>query len=76
MKNQDLISPLDNRYDSVITDLAANFSETNLNKTRFEIEIEWINFLTLHGGKSFSCLSASATALAAVDSGISHAPSS
>ncbi|MBT3852017.1 MAG: adenylosuccinate lyase [Gammaproteobacteria bacterium] len=60
MKNQDLISPLDNRYDSVIADLAANFSETNLNKTRFEIEIEWINFLTLHGGKSFSRLSASA----------------
>ena len=60
MKNQDLISPLDNRYDSVIADLAANFSETNLNKTRFEIEIEWINFLTLHGGKGFSRLSASA----------------
>jgi adenylosuccinate lyase len=60
MKNQDLISPLDNRYGSIITDLAANFSETNLNKTRFEIEIEWLNFLTLHGGKNFSPLSAAA----------------
>ena len=57
MKHQDLISPLDNRYSQKIIDLANNFSESNLNKTRFEIEIDWIIFLTTQCGKNFKPLS-------------------
>ena len=53
MKIEQLISPLDNRYNNKITDLAINFSESNLNKVRFEIEIEWLIFLCSKGGKSF-----------------------
>ena len=60
MKHQELLSPLDNRYSQKIIELANNFSETNLNKTRFEIEIDWIIFLTSHGGKNFKSLSAAA----------------
>ena len=60
MKYQELISPLDNRYNIKIIDLAKNFSESNLNKTRFEIEIDWIIFLTTHGGENFKKLSSSA----------------
>ena len=60
MKHQELISPLDNRYSQKIVELANNFSESNLNKTRFEIEIDWIIFLTSHGGKNFKSLSAAA----------------
>ena len=58
MKHQELISPLDNRYSQKINKLANNFSESNLNKTRFEIEIDWIIFLTTQGGKNFKSLSA------------------
>ena len=57
MKNQDQISPLDNRYNQKIVELAKNFSESNLNKTRFEIEIDWIIFLTTQCGKKFPPLS-------------------
>ena len=57
MKQQELISPLDNRYSKKIIDLASNFSESNLNKTRFEIEIDWIIFLTTQCGKNFKPLS-------------------
>ena len=60
MKQQELISPLDNRYSQKIIELANNFSESNLNKTRFEIEIDWIIFLTTQGGKNFKSLSAAA----------------
>ena len=60
MKHQELISPLDNRYNKKIIDLANNFSESNLNKTRFEIEIDWIIFLTTQGGKNFKRLTSSA----------------
>ena len=60
MKHQDLISPLDNRYGQKIIDLANNFSESNLNKTRFEIEIDWIIFLTTQCGKNFKPLSSAA----------------
>jgi len=60
MKHQDLISPLDNRYSQKIIDLANNFSESNLNKTRFEIEIDWIIFLTTQCGKNFKPLSSGA----------------
>ena len=60
MKHQELISPLDNRYSKRIIDLANIFSESNLNKTRFEIEIDWIIFLTSHGGKNFKSLSSAA----------------
>ena len=57
MKNQDQISPLDNRYNQKIVELAKNFSESNLNKTRFEIEIDWLIFLTTQCGKKFPPLS-------------------
>ena len=60
MKHQDLISPLDNRYSQKIIYLANNFSESNLNKTRFEIEIDWIIFLTTQCGKNFKPLSSAA----------------
>ncbi len=60
MKKQELISPLDNRYAEKIVDLANNFSETNLNKTRFEIEIDWIIFLCSQCGKNFKSLPSSA----------------
>tara|TARA_Y100001970_G_scaffold165824_1_gene202792 strand:+ start:27919 stop:29271 length:1353 start_codon:yes stop_codon:yes gene_type:complete len=60
MKQQELISPLDNRYSKKIIDLASNFSESNLNKTRFEIEIDWIIFLTTQCGKNFKPLSSQA----------------
>ena len=60
MKNQDQISPLDNRYNQKIVELAKNFSESNLNKTRFEIEIDWVIFLTTQCGKNFQPLSRAA----------------
>ncbi len=60
MKHQELISPLDNRYSQNIIDLANNFSESNLNKTRFEIEIDWIIFLSTQCGKNFKSLSIAA----------------
>ncbi len=56
MKYQQLISPLDNRYAEKIADLANNFSESNLNKTRVEIEIDWIIFLCSQCGKKFKSL--------------------
>ena len=60
MKIQELISPLDNRYNLKVEDLANNFSESNLNKIRFEIEIDWIMFLSSQCGKNFKPLSSSA----------------
>ena len=57
MKTEQLISPLDNRYNNKIVDLANNFSESNLNRVRFEIEIEWLIFLCSKGGKNFPALS-------------------
>ena len=60
MKIQELISPLDNRYNLKVEDLANNFSESNLNKIRFEIEIDWIIFLSSQCGKNFKPLSSSA----------------
>ena len=60
MKHQELLSPLDNRYSQKIIELANNFSETNLNKTRFEIEIDWVIFLTTQCGKNFKPLSSAA----------------
>ena len=60
MKIQELISPLDNRYNLKVEDLANNFSESNLNKIRFEIEIDWMIFLSSQCGKNFKPLSSSA----------------
>ena len=53
MKIDHLISPLDNRYNEKIVDLAINFSESNLNKIRYEIEIDWLIFLCTKGGRKF-----------------------
>ncbi|MFL2717888.1 MAG: adenylosuccinate lyase [Gammaproteobacteria bacterium] len=60
MKHQELISPLDNRYSQKIIELSNNFSESNLNRTRFEIEIDWIIFLTTQCGKNFKSISSAA----------------
>ena len=57
MKIEQLISPLDNRYNNKIEELALNFSESNLNKVIFEIEIAWLIFLCSKGGKNFPTLS-------------------
>ena len=57
MKIEQIISPLDNRYNQKIVELAVNFSESNLNKIRFEIEIEWLIFLCTNGGNNFPSLS-------------------
>ena len=57
MKIEQLISPLDNRYNDKIVDLAILFSESNLNKIRFQIEIEWLIFLCSKGGRNFPKLS-------------------
>ena len=57
MKIEQIISPLDNRYNQKIVELAVNFSESNLNKIRFEIEIEWLIFLCTDGGNNFPSLS-------------------
>ena len=43
------LSPLDGRYAPLVAELAKAFSETTLNKTRLEIEIEWLITLTDHG---------------------------
>ena len=45
MKIDQLISPLDNRYSDEILELSEIFSESNLNKTRFIIELEWLIFI-------------------------------
>ena len=60
MKHQELLSPLDNRYSKKIIEHANNYSETYLNKTRFEIEIDWIIFLTTKCGINFNPLSSAA----------------
>ena len=44
-KSHDNISPLDSRYASKIEDTRSIFSEANLIKVRFDLEIEWLLFL-------------------------------
>ena len=60
MKIDQLISPLDNRYSDEILELSEIFSESNLNKTRFIIELEWLIFICSSCGKSFPDLSQNA----------------
>ena len=60
MKIDQLISPLDNRYSDEILELSEIFSESNLNKTRFIIELEWLIFICSSCGKSFPDLSKNA----------------
>tara|TARA_B100000470_G_scaffold216076_1_gene198981 strand:- start:1173 stop:2525 length:1353 start_codon:yes stop_codon:yes gene_type:complete len=60
MKIDQLISPLDNRYSNKILELSAIFSESNLNKIRFIIELEWLIFICSSCGKSFPDLSKNA----------------
>lgn len=43
------LSPLDGRYAPLVADLAESFSEATLNRTRLEVEIEWLIALTDHG---------------------------
>lgn len=43
------LSPLDGRYAHLVADLAEVFSEHALNRTRLEVEIEWLITLTDHG---------------------------
>ena len=51
------ISPLDSRYASKIESTRLIFSEANLIKTRFEIEIDWLLFLCKKLPKQFSQIS-------------------
>ena len=51
------ISPLDSRYANKISNFRQNFSESELIKIRFEIEIEWILFLCNKLPKIFKPLS-------------------
>jgi adenylosuccinate lyase len=52
------LSPLDGRYAPLVAELAENFSEATLNKTRLEVEIEWIIALTDNGVAGSAALSA------------------
>jgi len=51
------LSPLDGRYAPLVADLAESFSEATLNRTRLEVEIEWLIALTDHGIAGSSALS-------------------
>ena len=51
------ISPLDSRYAKKISNFRENFSESELVKIRFEIEIEWILFLCSKLPNTFKPLS-------------------
>ena len=51
------LSPLDGRYAPLVADLAESFSEATLNRTRLEVEIEWLIALTDHGVAGASALS-------------------
>ena len=51
------ISPLDSRYAKKISNFRENFSESELIKIRFEIEIEWILFLCSKLQNTFKPLS-------------------
>jgi adenylosuccinate lyase len=51
------LSPLDGRYAPLVADLAESFSEATLNRTRLEVEIEWLITLTDHGVAGSSTLS-------------------
>lgn len=51
------LSPLDGRYAPLVADLAESFSEATLNRTRLEVEIEWLITLTDHGVAGVSALS-------------------
>tara|TARA_B100000579_G_scaffold105676_1_gene84120 strand:+ start:554 stop:1900 length:1347 start_codon:yes stop_codon:yes gene_type:complete len=55
--NHNNISPLDNRYSSKIEDIRGIFSEHNLIKTRFVIEINWLIYLCEKYPKYFSKIS-------------------
>lgn len=47
-KSQPALSPLDGRYAHLVSDLAEVFSEDALNRTRLEVEIEWLITLCDH----------------------------
>ena len=51
------LSPLDGRYAPLVADLAESFSEATLNRTRLEVEIEWLIALTDHGIAGSAALS-------------------
>ena len=55
--NHNNISPLDSRYAKKISNFRENFSESELIKIRFEIEIEWILFLCSKLPNTFKPLS-------------------
>lgn len=43
------LSPLDGRYNAVVTGLGEHLSEAGLNRARVHVEIEWLIFLTDRG---------------------------
>lgn len=52
------LSPLDGRYWSDVEGLAGFFSEEALNRTRLEVEVEWLIELCTHGVAGVDALSA------------------
>ncbi len=56
-KSHDNISPLDSRYASKIEDTRTIFSEANLIKVRFDLEIDWLLFLCKKLPSNFPTLS-------------------
>ena len=56
-KSHNNISPLDSRYASKIENTRAIFSEANLIKVRFELEIDWLLFLCQKLPKNFPVIS-------------------
>ena len=56
-KLHDNISPLDSRYASKIEATRSIFSEANLIKVRFDLEIDWLIFLCTKLTKNFPTLS-------------------
>lgn len=56
-KSHDNISPLDSRYASKIEDTRSIFSEANLIKVRFDLEIDWLLFLCKKLPSNFPAIS-------------------
>jgi adenylosuccinate lyase len=53
-----VLSPLDGRYQSVVSPLGEYLSEAGLNRARVTVEVEWLIYLTTHSMFGTSPLSA------------------
>ena len=66
-KLHDNISPLDSRYAGKIESTRSIFSEANLIKIRFELEIDWLIFLCSKLPSNFPTLSNGISRISAID---------